>query len=264
MRRLPLEKLFPGSDGEVGFPRVTALVGAGGKTTLMYALADRMVAAGHRVICTTTTRIFPPDAGVPLILQAKARDFAGAAREALRAPSRIVVARRWLPGVGKLEGLLPETVDALARELPEAHFLVEADGAARKPLKAPAAHEPVFPVHPDCCVAVLGLDGVGRPLDDAHVHRAALVCAVAGQALGSPATPQTLARLVVHPEGLFRGCPPCRRLAFANKADRPGALAVALEAAALSPSVVWFAGSAAQGWCVPLSGKGDAWHPALT
>ena len=126
--------------------------------------------------------------------------------------------------------------------------------AARKPLKAPAAHEPVLPEPLGCCVAVVGLDSVGQPLDDGHVHRSALVCAAAGQEPGSPVTPATLACLVEHPEGLFRNCPAgCRRLVFANKGDGPGALDAASEAAALSRSVAWFAGSAAQGWCVPLT-----------
>ena len=58
MKRWPLEALFAGSGG-VAFPRMTALVGAGGKTTLMYALARRMADAGRRVVCTTTTKIFP-------------------------------------------------------------------------------------------------------------------------------------------------------------------------------------------------------------
>lgn len=57
MNRRPLEGLLAGPDG--AFPRVTALVGAGGKTTLMYALAASTVAAGEKVICTTTTKIFP-------------------------------------------------------------------------------------------------------------------------------------------------------------------------------------------------------------
>ena len=196
MKRWPLEALFAGSGG-VAFPRMTALVGAGGKTTLMYALARRMADAGRRVVCTTTTKIFPPEDGLPVVLL---------------------------------------------------------EGAARKPLKAPAAHEPVLPEPLDCCVAVVGLDSVGQPLDDGHVHRSALVCAAAGQEPGSPVTPATLACLVEHPEGLFRNCPAgCRRLVFANKGDGPGALDAASEAAALSRSVAWFAGSAAQGWCVPLT-----------
>ena len=45
MKRRPLEALFAGTGG-AAFPRMTALVGAGGKTTLMYALARRMADAG--------------------------------------------------------------------------------------------------------------------------------------------------------------------------------------------------------------------------
>ena len=48
MKRWPLEALFAGSGG-VAFPRMTALVGAGGKTTLMYALARRMADSAHKL-----------------------------------------------------------------------------------------------------------------------------------------------------------------------------------------------------------------------
>lgn len=244
----PLETLIAGPDG--AFPSVTALVGAGGKTTLMYALAERMAAAGRRVVCTTTTKIFPPQKALPLILT-DGRD-GEALKEALERAAIVVVARRFLPDRGKVEGIAPEGLAALADSLPGVCWLVEADGAARKPLKAPAPHEPVLPVRPECCVAVLGLDAVGRPLDEAHVHRAARACALAGQEPGSAVTPETLARLVRHPEGLFRTCPPsCRRLVFANKGDLPGAIQAARAAARLAGGE-WAVGSAAQGWCLPL------------
>ena len=41
-------------------PGVTALIGGGGKTTMMYALARELSRRGT-VICTTTTHIRPPD-----------------------------------------------------------------------------------------------------------------------------------------------------------------------------------------------------------
>lgn len=40
-------------------PGVTALIGGGGKTTAMYALARELTKRGT-VICTTTTHIAPP------------------------------------------------------------------------------------------------------------------------------------------------------------------------------------------------------------
>ena len=243
MKRRPLEALFAGTGG-AAFPRMTALVGAGGKTTLMYALARRMADAGRRVVCTTTTKIFPPENGLPVVLLEGEADPVAAVHDALRAAPCVVAAGRPLPDVRKLDGVSPRMLGVLSAALPDVLFLVEADGAARKPLKAPAAHEPVLPEPLDCCVAVVGLDSVGQPLDDVHVHRSALVCAAAGQEPGSPVTPATLA------------CPAgCRRLVFANKGDGPGALGAASEAAALSCSAAWFAGSAAQGWCVPLTAE---------
>lgn len=248
MQRLPLEALFTGN-----VPRMTALVGAGGKTTLMYALAERIAGMGRQVVCTTTTKLFPPENGIPLVLLAGKEDPVAAVWAAL-GNGRCLVAERLIPESGKLEGVTPEKLVALAGAFPKAVFLVEADGAARKPLKAPASHEPVWPFQLDCCVAVVGLDCVGMPLDEAHVHRASLACAVVAQQPGTPISPATLARLIDAPEGLFRACPKgCRRLVFGNKADIAGLEAVA-EASGLS-SAVWFAGSAGQGWCVLLERK---------
>ena len=39
---------------------IIALVGGGGKTTLMFALARELSSQGHRVITTTTTKIMEP------------------------------------------------------------------------------------------------------------------------------------------------------------------------------------------------------------
>ena len=141
MKRWPLEALFAGSGG-VAFPRMTALVGAGGKTTLMYALARRMADAGRRVVCTTTTKIFPPEDGLPVVLLEGAADPVAAVHDALSAAPCVVAAGRPLPDVRKLDGVSPRMLAVLSAALPAALFLVEADGAARKPLKAPAAHEP--------------------------------------------------------------------------------------------------------------------------
>lgn len=179
---MALEALFAGSGG-VAFPRMTALVGAGGKTTLMYALARRMADAGRRVVCTTTTKIFPPEVASRGSLGRRG-DPVAAVHDALSAAPVCCGCRASAADVRKLDGVSPRMLAVLSAALPEALFLVEADGAARKPLKAPAAHEPVLPEPLGCCVAVVGLDSVGQPLDDGHVHRSALVCAAAGRSRG--------------------------------------------------------------------------------
>jgi probable selenium-dependent hydroxylase accessory protein YqeC len=61
---------------------------------------------------------------------------------------------------------------------------------------------------------------LGQPLDDDHVHRAELVSALGGAPLGSPVTPELVARVLAHPEGGRKGVPPgARMVVMINKAD---------------------------------------------
>lgn len=122
MKRRPLEALFAGSGG-VAFPRMTALVGAGGKTTLMYALARRTADAGRRVVCTTTTKIFPPENGLPVVLLEGVADPVAAVHDALFAAPCVVAAGRPLPDVRKLDGVSPRLLGVLSAALPMPFFL---------------------------------------------------------------------------------------------------------------------------------------------
>ena len=117
MKTWPLEALFAGTGG-AAFPRITALVGAGGKTTLMYALARRMADAGRRVVCTTTTKIFPPENGLPVVLLEGVADPVAAVHDALFAAPCVVAAGRPLPDVRKLDGVSPRKLAVLSAALP--------------------------------------------------------------------------------------------------------------------------------------------------
>ena len=203
-----------------------SLCGAGGKTTLMFSLAREFIAAGERVLITTTTKIARDEAtGWP--------SFAAATQEqvleyALRllpesGPGRsgAVIAYSRVGGDGfRLVGYAPELVDELAAIGRFDRILVEADGSARKPLKAPAAHEPVIPPATDALIIVAGINGLGLPLSEENLFRAGIWSRLSGLALGSPISAESLARSVAHPDGLARGCPAgARRVLFLNQAD---------------------------------------------
>jgi len=119
---------------------------------------------------------------------------------------------------------------------------VEADGAARRPLKAPAAHEPVIPENTSIVVALAGLEVLGRPLGKEMVFRSQLAGELMQLSPGETITVPALARLLAHPAGSFKGAPAtARRFIFLNKADSPelqekGA-AVALQLKEISPPV---------------------------
>ena len=217
--------------------RLISLCGAGGKTSLMFALAREFVSAGERLLVTTTPKIateeaegpwpsFEADSAQQLLEQARRLLPEGA-----RGRAGAVIAF-FARGDTRLTGFAPELVDGVSAARHFDRILVEADGSARKPLKAPAAHEPVIPSATDALVIVAGSNGLGLPLDEEHVFRAKIWAQLSGIEVGSAVTPESLARVVAHPEGLARGCPEhARRVLFFNRADTPQRRAAAKQAA---------------------------------
>ena len=99
--------------------------------------------------------------------------------------------------------------------------LVEADGAKRLPLKAPAEHEPVIPPCADAVAAVAGMDAVGQAVG-AVCHRPERVCALLGAGAEHVLTPEDVALLLANPQGGRKGVG--EAMAFRcvlNKADTP-------------------------------------------
>ncbi len=247
--------------------RLISLCGAGGKTTLMFAIGRELVAAGRRVLLTTTTRIAAEEAEGPWPLVV-ARDPAEALGAALRAVEEAPGGRRGGAVVAvsgpaaegtKYAGFPPGAVDGWKAGRAFDHVLVEADGAARRPLKAPAAHEPVVPLATDVLVMVAGLDGLGRPLDERTVFRSARWAELTGLAAGAPVTAESLAAVVVHPDGLGRGCPAgARRVLFLNRADTPARRAAARRIRdALAAAPHGAPGRAVAGRLLPTPSVGD-------
>lgn len=213
-------------------PGIVSLVGAGGKTSLLRALGASLAAAGERVLCTTTTRLFRPDPTpeLPVALEDDPRQLPPLSTGALLA------ARPSPPGENprKVCGYSAQEVDALWQRGYAPWIMVEADGAKGCAIKAPAAHEPVIPSCTAWVVGLLGLGCLNHPCAPERVFRMERFCAVTGCAPGDPLTPRVAARLIAHPWGLFAGAPPtARRLLFCNQADLPGALDAFAELAAM-------------------------------
>ncbi len=121
-------------------------------------------------------------------------------------------------------GLPPQTLDRLWRAGLADYLLVEADGAKGLPLKAPRKHEPVIPEATTLVIGVLGLDALGRPAERDTVFALDEFCALTKAKPGKAITPQHLAALIQHPQGLFKRAPAgARRAVFLNQADLPGA-----------------------------------------
>ena len=194
-------------------PGVTALVGAGGKTTAMLTLAEELSKAGRRVIVTTTTHIFPPDTGQygPVF---SPEDTAGIAAALER--TGLAVAAGPLDERGKLTGVSDAQVEGLL-ELAE-YVLVEADGSRRLPCKTPGDREPALPVKTELVVGVLGLKSLNYPLE-AVCFRAGLAARRLRVEPENPVTPELLARLAAEPWGLAKASEGRRFVILLNQSD---------------------------------------------
>ncbi len=189
---------------------VIAIVGAGGKTTVGSHIGQQLAAEGRRALFTTTTKIFMPEGDAV---------YLGEAAHIRAEAPYMVAARRQLPN-GKLEGYAPEDIALLVASGLFDDIIVEADGAARKPVKAPNSTEPVYPAAVDLIIGVVGLDCLGQPVSDDIVHRPELFCAVTGAAEGEPIGARHIAALMSHPDGLFRHAPAgVPKVVFLNKCD---------------------------------------------
>lgn len=207
----PLFRLFGLEGGGV-----VAVAGAGGKTTLVYALAAQARAAGLRVLVTTTTHMgtLPEEVTGPVFVEAEGGLGAGLRRALAEEGRATLLGRRIRPD--KLEGISPGLVDELAADADL--VLVEADGARGRSLKLPAEHEPVVPAATTLLLVVAALDALGAPLDEERVHRLERVALVAG---GARAIDEdTVTACLLHPAGYPARAPGRSRLAaFLNKVE---------------------------------------------
>ena len=147
---------------------LTAIIGGGGKTSLLYRLAEELAAQGS-VIVATSTHIWPPE---PLPVLERTQAVRGVACVGSRCEN------------GKL-GAPAQSFSELAGL---ADFvLVEADGSAGRPLKAHLPHEPVIPENAAQVIAVVGCEAA---------HRPEVFARLAGAAVTDPAAPEHAARVL--------------------------------------------------------------------
>jgi len=183
---------------------VVAVVGGGGKTSLVYTLAREVGALGGRAIVTGTTRFTAAPHGWPMppLIEAKPGETASMAARASRAAGVLVVTGIEPQPAGRLAPVAPEEIAALAGIEGVDAVLVEADGSRARAFKAPGDHEPVIPDAATHVVAVVGASVLGQPLDEAHVHRPERVRAIVpGLSPDAICDAALIARVLAHEKG---------------------------------------------------------------
>ena len=202
---------------------VVSFVGAGGKTSLMFRIARELSSAGETVLTTTTTKILMPskDQSPHVILSDSLDEVLDKARDLIRKNLHISAAsQRTDSPVGKIAGFEPEVIDGIWKAGVFRWILVEADGASRRPLKAPAFYEPVIPDCSGLLVGIIGLKCIGKPLDERWVFRHKLYAKITGLKLKEPVTEESVAAALIDKNGIMKGCPSnTKKVVFLNMAD---------------------------------------------
>lgn len=162
---------------------IIAYVGAGGKTTLIHRRAREYAAQGMRVLILTSTLMYREENTIactdpePILRALKPGEWvmAGSPR-------------------GEKIGPLPQECYQKVCAAADV-VLIEADGSKHRPVKFPAAHEPVIYENVDEIVVVCGLHALGRRMDEA-AHRPEEAARCLGAAMDTILQPGHIQTLV--------------------------------------------------------------------
>jgi probable selenium-dependent hydroxylase accessory protein YqeC len=180
---------------------LVCVVGAGGKKTTLYTLANRL----DRAVVTATVRIPIFDEQVAAVRIT--RDPVGALRD--------TADDAWPLGLvpeqerdDRYLGYDRETVTAIRATPGHGPVLVKADGARTRLLKAPDEREPQIPATADTVIPVASARVVGKPLSDDHVHRPERVADLTGLDVGDSIGPEDVGAVLAHRLGGRKRVPP--------------------------------------------------------
>lgn len=190
---------------------IVAAVGGGGKTSLVFALAREAAGRGLSALVTTTTRFTaPPGAPMPPLIETTMARAVEDIELAL-APGRVLAAITGRGERGRMFGFEPEAIVEIAGAVPGL-LVIEADGSAHRPFKAPGDHEPAIPACATDVIVCVGLEVLGHELDETWVHRPEIVARLSGASRGSVVGADMVVRVLTHADGGRRCVPHGARL----------------------------------------------------
>lgn len=186
---------------------VVSIVGGGGKSTLLYYLAEQLSDRGLRVVVTTTTHIWHPGDGTYASEMGRVLS--------LWEQGQYAVTGRAVPN-GKLASL---PLKELRQYLILADIvLIEADGAKGKPCKVPAVQEPVILRESSLVIGVAGMDCLGKKLVNC-CFRLPEVSEFLGICPEEVMTPERLVQILSSEQGTKKGVGDREYVVVLNKCD---------------------------------------------
>ena len=198
-------------------PLCTAIVGAGGKTSAMFALARQVEGAAW---VTTTTHLGTDQtvfADRHCVLESEP-----AINPALWLKQKVTLLTGAATQDDRLHSPAPDLLEAVrqAAERNAVHLIFEADGSRSIPLKAPGDHEPPIPAWACQVIVVVGASALGSPLNEQTVFRAGRYADLTGLLEGQTITIESVRDMLLHPLGGLKNIPPgAQKAVLFNQAE---------------------------------------------
>jgi len=213
---------------------IVAIVGGGGKTSLMFALASQF---GGPVISTTTTQLFKKQIAIPpssfsisRVAKVKSPDIE-TLNEKLKVYGHCLIYGEI--DEEKAHGVPLDFPRSIMEESRAEIVIVEADGSRMRPCKAPAEHEPAIPEGATLVIPTIGIDAFDHRVADA-AHRPELVAKITQLSQEDTLTAEALSIVLTHPKGGLKNVPDDARVVpLINKVESEDQLQAARDIAAL-------------------------------
>jgi probable selenium-dependent hydroxylase accessory protein YqeC len=212
-------KLFKLLGLELDKFNIISVVGGGGKTTSINKLAIELSEIGKSVLITTSTGIFIPakDTYTHLFIENIPLNYTpesgGIDYYAEKVDNE------------KLKTYNISVVDEIINRNIYDFVLIEADGSKGRPIKAPAEHEPVISKYTTVTLGVIGLDSLGKEINEENVHRPELLSMLTNS---QTVDIRAITDLVLHNNGIFKRSIG-KKILLLNKADNEHRIQIAMD-----------------------------------
>ncbi|MGH4117275.1 selenium cofactor biosynthesis protein YqeC [Clostridium sp.] len=177
---------------------IISIVGAGGKTTMMFKLGGELRGL-NKVLVTTTTKIYLP-------LEDKydfiCTDSGMLSKYAHMQENGIYILGSGVNGENKILGLAESELDELVPYFD--YILIEADGAKKKCLKGWNETEPIIFKRTTKTVGIIDIKALGMVINENNVHRSEIFCELTGAKQGETVKIEHLLKIIINPLGLFK------------------------------------------------------------
>ncbi len=195
---------------------ITTIVGAGGKSSLMYS-ASSLLKKDYKILVTTTTHIYiPVEYQYDKLIMLEDLNEDEIKNICRNSENGIYVIGNNVVNNEKIKGLTFEQLDRIIDYFD--YIFIEGDGSKRKPLKGWNKDEPVIYPRTTKTIGILDIKSIGLPVDEEHIHRVDKFKELINYANNEKVTIENLLSVVFSKKGLFKNSKG-KRILLINKVE---------------------------------------------